>query len=133
MLIRYECFWEVSFIECSMTSVLLASEELASLSCGYLLPRTAVRVQHNFSFLTLKIKLRKSSLIIPSYIFMSDINIVPYATWGFSKESCSPLIVESLIIYHFINTTEEKPLMQAGLSIFENKCTRHQNAYVRIT
>lgn len=37
-----------------------------------------------------------------------------------------------IIDYHFINTTEEKPLMQAGLSMFENKCTRHQNAYVRI-
>lgn len=116
-----------------MTSVLLASGELASLSYGYLLPRTAIRVQHNFSFLTLKIKLRKSSLVIPSYIFMYDINRVPYLALDFSEESCSTLVVDSLITDHFIKTAEEKPLMQAGLSMFENKLTRHQNAYVRIT
>lgn len=72
----------------------------------------------------MKIKFRASSLIILSYLLVYDINIILYEVWGFSKENFIPFSIYSLITNHFINL-KEQPLMQTGVSMFENKCVQH--------
>ena len=127
VLIECECRWEGPFIKCNSMSVWLASEELDCLTCGYLPARTAIKVKHNFSFLTIKIKSRTTSLIIPKCLFTykyreawsaaihgvrkeSDMTerlywtelIVLYEAWCFSKE------IYSLIFWITLSSLQKR-------------------------